>query len=105
MEDLAEICKLAVDTCVWPLYEIEEGIWRLTYERRSCRESGSWKTSRSLRYSGQPHFADRSVELKDAYKKAAGRRAQAALPENMAEAVRQVNAWAATNTGNRIRIF
>ena len=32
MEDLAEICKLAVDTCVWPLYEIEEGIWRLTYE-------------------------------------------------------------------------
>lgn len=32
MEDLAEICKLAVDTCVWPLYEIEDGIWRLTYE-------------------------------------------------------------------------
>ena len=32
MEDLAEICKLAVDTCVWPLYEIEEGVWRLTYE-------------------------------------------------------------------------
>lgn len=32
MEDLAEICKLAVDTCVWPLYEIEQGVWRLTYE-------------------------------------------------------------------------
>lgn len=32
MEDLAEICKLAVDTCVWPLYEIEDGQWRLTYE-------------------------------------------------------------------------
>lgn len=32
MEDLAEICKLAVDTCVWPLYEIENGVWRLTYE-------------------------------------------------------------------------
>lgn len=32
MEDLAEICKLAVDTCVWPLYEIEDGVWRLTYE-------------------------------------------------------------------------
>ena len=31
-EDLADICKLAVDTCVWPLYEIEEGVWRLTYE-------------------------------------------------------------------------
>ena len=32
MEDLAEICKLAVDTCVWPLYEVENGVWRLTYE-------------------------------------------------------------------------
>lgn len=31
-ENLAEICQLAVDTCVWPLYEIENGIWRLTYE-------------------------------------------------------------------------
>lgn len=31
-EDLAEICQLAVDTCVWPLYEIENGNWRLTYE-------------------------------------------------------------------------
>lgn len=31
-EDLAEICQLAVDTCVWPLYEIENGKWKLTYE-------------------------------------------------------------------------
>lgn len=31
-EDLAEICQLAVDTCVWPLYEIENGVWKLTYE-------------------------------------------------------------------------
>lgn len=33
-EDLAEICKLAVNTCVWPLYEIEHGVWKLTYEPR-----------------------------------------------------------------------
>jgi pyruvate ferredoxin oxidoreductase beta subunit len=31
-EDLAEICKLAVDSCVWPLFEVEHGVWRLTYE-------------------------------------------------------------------------
>lgn len=45
------------------------------------------------------------MELKDAYKKAVGPDAVAQAPfrENMAEAVRQVNAWAATNTGNRIR--
>lgn len=29
--DLMKICKLAVDTCFWPLYEVEEGQWRLTY--------------------------------------------------------------------------
>jgi pyruvate ferredoxin oxidoreductase beta subunit len=31
MARLAEITKLAVDTCVWPLYEVEEGVWRLSY--------------------------------------------------------------------------
>lgn len=31
-EDLMKICKLAVDTCVWPLYEVVEGEWKLSYE-------------------------------------------------------------------------
>lgn len=35
MEDLAEICRLAVDTCVWPLYEVVDGKWHLTYEPRT----------------------------------------------------------------------
>ncbi|MGN0967885.1 MAG: thiamine pyrophosphate-dependent enzyme [Oscillospiraceae bacterium] len=30
--DLPLICKMAVETCVWPLYEIDHGQWRLTYE-------------------------------------------------------------------------
>jgi pyruvate ferredoxin oxidoreductase beta subunit len=30
-EDLATICKMAVETCVWPLYEVENGQWRLSY--------------------------------------------------------------------------
>ncbi len=30
--DIAELCRLAADTCVWPLFEIENGVWRLTYE-------------------------------------------------------------------------
>lgn len=30
-EDLMAICKLAVETCVWPLYEVVDGEWRLTY--------------------------------------------------------------------------
>jgi len=31
-ENLMEICKLAVESCVWPLYEVENGEWKLTYE-------------------------------------------------------------------------
>mgnify|MGYP005809504289 FL=1 len=30
-EDLMKICKLAVETCVWPLFEVEEGKWKLNY--------------------------------------------------------------------------
>jgi len=26
-----EISQLAVDTCYWPLYEVEDGEWKLTY--------------------------------------------------------------------------
>lgn len=30
-ELLPEICKMAVETCVWPLYEVIEGKWHLNY--------------------------------------------------------------------------
>ena len=36
-EDLADICKLAVETCVWPLFEVEEGVWKLNYEPKKKR--------------------------------------------------------------------
>lgn len=31
-DELMEICKLAADTCFWPLFEVVDGDWRLTYE-------------------------------------------------------------------------
>ena len=31
-EDLAKITQLAVDTCVWPMFEVIEGEYHLTYE-------------------------------------------------------------------------
>lgn len=31
-ENLLDICKAAIDTCIWPLYEVVEGEYRLTYE-------------------------------------------------------------------------
>ena len=33
-EDLAKICRIAVDTCIWPMYEVIEGQYRLNYEPR-----------------------------------------------------------------------
>jgi len=31
-DKLMDICKAAVDTCVWPLFEVSEGEWVLNYE-------------------------------------------------------------------------
>lgn len=33
--DLMKICKLAVDTCFWPVFEVEEGQWKLSYKPKN----------------------------------------------------------------------
>ena len=32
MSEIMEICRLAVETCYWPLFEVVEGKWILNYE-------------------------------------------------------------------------
>jgi len=32
-----EICKLAIETCMWPLYEVIEGKWILSYTPKTKR--------------------------------------------------------------------
>jgi pyruvate ferredoxin oxidoreductase beta subunit len=32
---LPELCRLAVETCVWPLYEIVNGEWKVNYIPRN----------------------------------------------------------------------
>lgn len=32
MADVMKICQLAIDTCYWPLFEVDDGKWTLTYE-------------------------------------------------------------------------
>lgn len=34
-EKLMEICSLAVETCVWPLFEVIDGQWLLSYEPKN----------------------------------------------------------------------
>ncbi len=35
MEDIMEICRLAVETCYWPLFEVVDGRWILNYEPKN----------------------------------------------------------------------
>ncbi len=34
-EDIIDICKLAVETCYWPLFEVEKGKWTLNYKPKT----------------------------------------------------------------------
>ncbi|MCJ8342038.1 MAG: thiamine pyrophosphate-dependent enzyme [Cetobacterium sp.] len=34
-EEMMEICKLAVDTCYWPLFEVINGEWKLNYKPKT----------------------------------------------------------------------
>jgi pyruvate ferredoxin oxidoreductase beta subunit len=40
--DLMEICKLAVESCIWPLFEVIEGEWVLNYEPKKRLPVGEY---------------------------------------------------------------
>lgn len=44
-EDTIAISKLAMDTCFWPLYEVENGEYRLTYKPRKKLPIEEWLKS------------------------------------------------------------
>jgi pyruvate ferredoxin oxidoreductase beta subunit len=37
-----ELSRLAVETCFWPLYEVEDGVWRLTYKPKEKLPITAW---------------------------------------------------------------
>jgi pyruvate ferredoxin oxidoreductase beta subunit len=41
-DETIEVTQLAVDTCYWPLYEVEDGEWRLTYKPREKLPVERW---------------------------------------------------------------
>jgi pyruvate ferredoxin oxidoreductase beta subunit len=41
-EDTIELTQLAVDTCYWPLYEVENGEWKLSYKPREKPPVEEW---------------------------------------------------------------
>jgi len=41
-EKTVEMAKLAVETCFWPLYEVENGKWKLNYKPREKKPLSEW---------------------------------------------------------------
>ena len=41
-DDTVEITQLAVDACYWPLFEVEDGEWRLSYTPKEKRPVEEW---------------------------------------------------------------
>ncbi len=44
-KDLHLLSKLAVETCVWPLYEVDQGLWKLNYRPKSKKPLTEWFAS------------------------------------------------------------
>jgi pyruvate ferredoxin oxidoreductase beta subunit len=62
-DETVEITQLAVDTCYWPLYEVEDGVWRLTYKPKEKLPVEEWlKRQGRFRHLFRPenrHLIDR----------------------------------------------
>ena len=41
-EDTIDISKLATETCYWPLFEVENGKWKVSYKPRDKRPVSEW---------------------------------------------------------------
>ena len=39
---MMDLCKIAVETCFWPLYEIENGKYKITYMPKEKRPITDW---------------------------------------------------------------
>lgn len=37
-----EVMRLAVDTCYWPLYEVDNGVWKLNYKPKEKKPVEEW---------------------------------------------------------------
>lgn len=54
-KNIIEVCKLAVDSCFWPLFEVENGEWKLSYKPRTKVPVADWmKTQTRFRHLFRP---------------------------------------------------
>jgi pyruvate ferredoxin oxidoreductase beta subunit len=59
MSNSLDVCKMAVETCFWPLFEIENGVWKLSYRPRTKLPIVEWfKTQKRFQHLLKPENAD-----------------------------------------------
>lgn len=59
-----EVTRLAVETCYWPLFEVENGVWRLNYKPREKKPVEEWlKTQGRFQHLFQPQFRHIIAEI------------------------------------------
>lgn len=52
-----EVMRLAVDTCYWPLYEVDNGVWKLNYKPKEKKPVEEWlKKQGRFSHLFQPQF-------------------------------------------------
>jgi pyruvate ferredoxin oxidoreductase beta subunit len=55
MSNSLDVCRMAVETCFWPLFEIEGGVWRLSYRPKAKVPIIEWfKTQNRFRHLLKP---------------------------------------------------
>jgi len=61
-----ELARLAVDTCFWPLYEVEDGEYRLTYRPKEKKPVEDWlKRQDRFRHLFKPENAEIVKEIQE----------------------------------------
>jgi pyruvate ferredoxin oxidoreductase beta subunit len=45
MKDTVLIGQMGIDCCIWPLYEVENGVYRLTYKPKEKKPVTDWLKS------------------------------------------------------------
>ncbi len=56
-ETTIEVMRLAVETCYWPLFEVENDLWKLNYKPREKKSVEEWlKTQGRFQHLFQPQF-------------------------------------------------
>jgi pyruvate ferredoxin oxidoreductase beta subunit len=75
-QDTVEITELAVDTCYWPLFEVDHGEWKLSYKPKEKKPVKEW-LQRQGRF--RHLFRPENEHLLDAMQKEVDRRWQELL--------------------------